>query len=285
MVYNIGFCEALKENDNFLVYGTSRIVPNDKLIKMGVNSIFFKYDSISAIDSCLEKANPDYVIFITDFNNAANANIENEIRHGKIIIDALKKHSSLKHVIFSSGYRSDIFPDLCKSKLIIEDYLRKSGLSFSILRPGSFFENFDDASTFNPLKKGQLRGLFSTKIQYISCYDTGKAAVTMLKDRDNWNGKTLDCVSFEGTGSDCAEALSRASNVPCKFHISMSPTFLWFLSFIPIFSFLYKMVLDFGKFNESGSRDIIEFKKIVPSPLDAEAFFRKLGKWNNGEKF
>ena len=46
-------------------------------------------------------------------------------------------------------------PKECKhitGKILIEKYLKESGISYSIVRPTAFFENFDDNANYNPLK-------------------------------------------------------------------------------------------------------------------------------------
>ena len=168
---------------------------------------------------------------------------------------------------------------------LIENYLKESGLSHTIFRPGSFFENFDDPSICNPLTKGHLKGVLPFTVQYIACYDSGRAAATVFTNFADWNGKLLNCVAFEGDGNQCAEALSRVSGVPCKFSVTMSRTFMYVLSCIPLFAFLYEIVDNFSTYNDQGLSDIAKFKEVVPDAMDAEGFFRKLGQWRNGEKF
>lgn len=280
-----GICEALLEKGTFEVYGTTRKVPNANLTRLGVTPVRFQYGSAQSIAEALETSKPDFVIIVTDFANAAKAKGDIEVNHGNLIIDACKAQPSVKHVIFSSVYLAS-YPDtfnLFRPKVIIEEYLKASGLSFSILRPGGFFENFNDPSTYNPLVKGSLKGLFEGKVQYIAGFDIGRAAVAMLSDYAAWNGKTLNCVAYEGDGNDCAEALTKASGVRCTYKPAMSPTFLWILSFF--LPFINEMINAAKVYNPKGLDDIKEFKKVVPDALDAEGFFRRIGKWGNGEKF
>jgi len=281
-----GFCEALLESNNYNIYGTSRTIPNDKLARNGIIAVPFKFGDINSINEALKQSNPDFVVIITDFAKAAGMNKITEENHGNIIIDACKTYSTVKHVIFSSVYKCDECPDVItafKSKIVIENHLKESGLSYSILRPGGFFENFIDIPNYNPLVKGSLKGLFKTSVQYIACYDIGRAGVKIFNNYKEYNGKTINCVAYEGTSDDCVKALSKVSKVDCTFSYSLSPTFLWFLSFfIPFF---YHMVKYSETPNPDGAKDIKEFREFLPEALDAEGYFKRVGQWSNGEKF
>ena len=52
---------------------------------------------------------------------------------------------------------------------------------------------------WQPLKKGHLKGIFMCSSKFVATYDIGRAAAVMLKDQVTWNGKILDCASWEGT--------------------------------------------------------------------------------------
>jgi uncharacterized protein YbjT (DUF2867 family) len=63
-----------------------------------------------------------------------------------------------------------------ESKFPIEEYLRSSGISYTILRPVSFYENFPSTSGVNTFF---ILGLFNAalagkKLQFVSVRDIGK---------------------------------------------------------------------------------------------------------------
>ena len=75
--------------------------------------------------------------------------------------------------------------------------MKSTDLSYSILRPSGFFENYDDPAIFNPLKKGKLNGINSpdAKVEWVACRDIGKAAAVMFQNPIEWKNKTLNCIS------------------------------------------------------------------------------------------
>mmetsp|Transcript_70958 Transcript_70958/g.182970 ORF Transcript_70958/g.182970 Transcript_70958/m.182970 type:complete len:313 (+) Transcript_70958:47-985(+) len=276
-------CSALQDTGKFHVYGTSRKAPNQTLEDLGVTTVAFKHGDRKALDEALATAKPTMVFLWTDFWNAACKNKELEIKHGKMLIDACAEFG-VKYAVLASVADCDTAPDDVqhfKAKLELENYLKESKIpSWSILRPVAFFENYNDPANWNPLTKGQLKGLWRSdlKLKYVACEDIGKAAAVMFATPLVWKGRTLDCASDELTGDEAAEALSEVSGTPCKYSTAM-PTFFmkWFMKDLAA-------MVKF--FEEPGySSDIAKFKKVVPSAMDAKAFFAKTGQWSDGEKF
>ena len=70
-----------------------------------------------------------------------------------MMVDAAKA-AGIRHTVFLSLADAQLLGPKsfhAHAKLAIEAYLKQSGLCFSILRPYVFFENFDDATNWNPL--------------------------------------------------------------------------------------------------------------------------------------
>ena len=99
----------------------------------------------------------------------------------------------------------------------------------------------------------------------------------MFKNPQQWLGKSLDVIGWEGDLSQVAAALERVGGVPVKFKLAM-PIFL--RSFL--LKDLHNMFLYFEAGGPRGTQD--EFKKIVPDALSAEDWFRFHGHYSNGEK-
>lgn len=57
-------------------------------------------------------------------------------------------------------------------------------------------ENLDDPANWNPLKKGSIKFLTEVKCGLCATVDIGKAAAVMFQNQDEWNGKTLDVISW-----------------------------------------------------------------------------------------
>lgn len=275
--------DELLKTEKYKVFGTTRHAPNFAIDKKGATSVAFKFGSRESIDKALSETQSKLVYFLTDFFGAAGKRRDLEAEHGQIIVDACKE-AGVNHVVFSSAANVDTCPSEIHhltSKVDVEKYLKESKLSYSILRPVAFFENFDDPKNWNSLRKGHVKCLWKgdVKIKMIGCTDIAKAAVKMFEEPEKWNGKTLDCASCELTGNEVAEALSEVSGIKCKYS-TVLPRFLLAL----FMNDLYKMVRWF----ESGTAfdvSIEEFKKVVPDAQGPKEFFRSIGQWSNGEKF
>lgn len=270
-------CRALKES-GFDVFGTTRS-QKSALSEMGVIPVVCDYTVRAELDRALAETGVKKLFAITDFFGAAKSNSEVEISHGKNAIDAAKA-AKIDHLIFVSVADAEFFNSHTKhikTKVVIEDFIRKSGVPFSILRPTAFFENFDDAKNWNPLKKGVVKFLTSKKCKYCATFDIGRAAAVMFNSPDAWLGQSLDVISWEGDLSDVASALEKVSGVPVKSKLAM-PVFLRRL----FLKDLHNMFLYFEAGGPKGKPE--DFKRVVPDAFSAEDWFRFHGHYSNGER-
>ena len=270
-------CRALVES-GFEVFGTTRS-KNTDLAKLGVTPVICDYTNRSALDRALKETGATRLFSITDYFGAAKSNPDTEILHGKHAIDAAKSFK-IEHFIFVSVADAELFNEHVrhiKTKVVIEDYLRASGVPFSILRPTAFFENFDDPKNWNPLKKGAIKFMSTKKCKYCATYDIGRAASVMFKNPDSWLKRSLDVIGWEGDLAEVAHALENVGGVPVKFSLAM-PIFLRRF----LMKDLHNMFLYFEAGGPKGTPE--EFKKVVPEALSAEAWFRFHGTYANGEK-
>lgn len=270
-------CRALKEA-GFDVFGTTRSTTSE-LAKLGIHPVICNYTEKSEIERALTETGAKKIFSITDYFGAAKSKAQIEIQHGKNAIDAAKA-TGVDQFIFVSVVDAELFNEHVthiKTKVVIEDYLRNSGLPYSILRPTAFFENLDDPKNWNPLKKGAIKFLSTMRIKYCATYDIGRAAALMFKDRDAWLGRSVDVIGWEGDLSDVAKALEKVGGVPVKPKLAM-PIFLRRL----FLKDLHNMFVYFEAGGPKGSA--ADFKKIIPDALSAEDWFRFHGYYSNGEK-
>ena len=271
-------CRALHEA-GLDVYGTTRS-SNGPLASWGVKPVVCNYTIRADLDQAFEQTGAKKVFVITDYFRAAKSNSDVEFRQGRDAIDAAKA-AGVDHLIFMSVADAESFDAQTKhlkAKVELEEYLRQSGVPFSILRPCAFFENLDDAANWNPLKKGVVRFLTVQDCKYCATYDIGRAAAVQFQNRAEWLGKSLDVIGWQGDLSQVAAALSKVSGVPVKARLAM-PIFLRRLFLKDLHHmFLYYEV-------QKGPRGTpADFKKIVPDALSAEDWFRFHGRYANGEK-
>jgi len=271
-------CRALIDA-GFEVYGTTRS-ENSPLASQGIKPVVCNYTIRSDLDKAFKETGAKKVFVITDYFGAAKSNDDFEYRQGKDAIDVAKA-AGIDHLIFMSVADAQFFNEHVKhlkAKVALEKYVRESGVPYSILRPCAFFENLDDSANWNPLKKGVVKFLTEQDCKYCATYDIGRAAAIQFKNPQEWLGKTLDVIGWQGNLSQVAEALSKVSDIPVKAKLAM-PKFFRKL----FLKDLHHMFLYFE--DEKGPKGTPEeFKKVLPDAMSAEDWFRFHGKYSNGER-
>ena len=101
-------CDALLQSGKFIVKGTTRKVPNKKLTDKGIEAIPFKYGDRKSIDNAIKVSQATMLFLVTDHRIAG---VANEIKSGKLIIDACKDSNNIKHIVFSSVIDCDVCSD------------------------------------------------------------------------------------------------------------------------------------------------------------------------------
>ena len=271
-------CRALIDA-GFEVYGTTRS-ENSPLASQGIKPVVCNYTIRSDLDKAFKETGAKKVFVITDYFGAAKSNADFEYRQGKDAIDVAKA-AGIDHLIFMSVADAQFFNEHVKhlkAKVPLEKYVRELGVPYSILRPCAFFENLDDSANWNPLKKGVVKFLTEQDCKYCATYDIGRAAAIQFKNPQEWLGKTLDVIGWQGNLSQVAEALSKVSDIPVKAKLAM-PKFFRKL----FLKDLHHMFLYFE--DEKGPKGTPEeFKKVLPDAMSAEDWFRFHGKYSNGER-
>jgi uncharacterized protein YbjT (DUF2867 family) len=269
-------CRALAEA-GFDVYGTSRSA-SASLQALGATAVLADYTQRTDLDRALRETQASKVFVITDYFRAAGRSVQREIEQGRQAIDAAKA-AGVDHLIFMSvadAERFDAKTHHIKAKVVLEAEVKQSGLRYTILRPGAFFENLDDAANWNPLKKGSVSFLTDKSCKFCATYDIGRAAAIALRNPEQWVGKSLDVVAWQGDLAAIAAALETVSGVPVRARLAM-PMLLRRL----FLNDLHHMCLYFE--NEGLSADPKDFQTIVPDALSAEDWFRFHNRYANGE--
>eukprot|EP00283_Hemiselmis_rufescens_P003105 CAMPEP_0173427810 /NCGR_PEP_ID=MMETSP1357-20121228/6916_1 /TAXON_ID=77926 /ORGANISM="Hemiselmis rufescens, Strain PCC563" /LENGTH=380 /DNA_ID=CAMNT_0014391721 /DNA_START=31 /DNA_END=1173 /DNA_ORIENTATION=- len=127
---------------------------------------------------------------------------------GCAMIDAAKEEE-VSHLVFSSvaNCDKDNSPPCIKSKSPIEDHLKKSGLSYTILRPVTMIEVWDRVY---PITSGRVCGMVdgSVKLQWVSTMDIGAVAMLSLVDPKSHKGETIDLCGDVASGNDIAASVT-----------------------------------------------------------------------------
>ena len=108
------------------------------LTRLGVSMVKGDFDDAASLAAAMHGA---YGVFaVTDFWEHG---YDKEVIHGKRLIDAAKT-AGIEHFVFTSvaGSNTNTGIPHFESKAEIEDYLRESGINYSIVRPVSFMDKF-----------------------------------------------------------------------------------------------------------------------------------------------
>lgn len=206
-----------------------------------------------------------------------------ETSQGNAMVDAILAVNPAIFLLYSSIGDADATKDVAhfQSKAATEAYIKTKLQHWAIVRPCCFFENLDDKSSNNALKKGKVQFLSrpETKIKWVSVVDLGKAAANMLLASSVWEGKTIDLAVSVHDGPSLAAALSEASGVPCTYKVSL-PRWLTRLFLSDTHHMLCFL-------EERGySADLEAAKALIGhDAMDAKAWFASRGQWGNGDKF
>ncbi|CAN5199510.1 NmrA/HSCARG family protein [soil metagenome] len=136
---------------------------------------------------------------------------EKEIKQGKMLID-LSKEYNIPHFVYASVKGADLSTGIphWESKFIIENYLKKSGISYTILRPSSLFENFLIPDVCSRILKGKLVSPINKDIrqQFISADDIGKIVVKVFSDSLKYKDQVIELASEEMDQQQAAAVFS-----------------------------------------------------------------------------
>jgi uncharacterized protein YbjT (DUF2867 family) len=137
---------------------------------------------------------------------------EDEVRFGIAAIDAAKR-AGVQHLVYSStiGASPDIGLGHYESKWHIEQYLRQSGVPFSIVRPAPFMELL--LYPHFGLRQGVVTffGAPEQIVQFIAVRDIGAIAAKLLIDPSRHLGTTIDLASDALSGNDIAAKIAQAT--------------------------------------------------------------------------
>lgn len=133
---------------------------------------------------------------------------------GKNVVDAAKQ-AGVSHLVFSSV----CIVEECRmvphwnTKYEIEQYMRASGIPFTIVRPALFMDNFTSTGMF-PSKGDKMCGMLSPdrKQQLINVNDIGYVTSTIMLNPEAYIGKTIELASDYLCGNEMAQIRSKLLN-------------------------------------------------------------------------
>ena len=135
---------------------------------------------------------------------------EGEVRQGKNFADAAKA-AGVEHFVYSSVGSADEKTGIphFESKFRIEEHIKTIGLDYTILRPVSFMEGWDQEE----IVEGRLVHALDPDVpqQYIAVEDIGVFAAMAFDDPARWLGRELDIAGDELTMTELAGIFTRVT--------------------------------------------------------------------------
>ena len=175
------------------------------LAELGAEVVKGDLDDRLSIERTLEGA---YGVFA--LVNFWEAGYEREVRQGVTLADA-SKAAGVGHFVYSSvgsSYRETGIPAF-DGKWEIEEHIRAIGLPYTILRPTSLMEDWEEMR--EEILGGTLAQPLSpdTPLQQVSVDDVGAFAAMAFEEPGRWIGRELDLAGDESSMRDIAETFGR----------------------------------------------------------------------------
>lgn len=143
-----------------------------------------------------------------------------EIEQGRSMVFACMEEG-VPHIVYSSVCGADRETGIphFDSKHDVEEYIRESGLAYTILRPVSFMENFETPGVRNSLENGALSLPLSpeTNLQMVSVEDIGEFAASAFRNPGMFREKEIDLAGDEREVADAVVELSCTMNRPIRY--------------------------------------------------------------------
>jgi len=205
-----------------------------------------------------------------------NVGFEGEITQGKNVANAVKD-ANVQHLVFSSvgAAHRGLGQKHFESKWIIEQHIHSLETPYTILRPASFFENFNWERAFI------LNGTFNAirlkpekERQFIAVEDIAVFVALALSDPKQYLGKTIELAGDALTESQIVDTFAKVIGRPVKLSMPTEGEGRRTEE---------EMIAMFNFFNgEAYDADIPALRKLHPGLLTLEQFLRKNG-WENAE--
>jgi uncharacterized protein YbjT (DUF2867 family) len=159
----------------------------------------------SSMEQALEGA---YGVFSAQ--NFWETGYDREVQQGKTVADAAKA-AGVEHFVYSSvgsAHRQTGIPHF-ESKWEVEEYVRDTGLPYTILRPVWFMQNWE------MMREMILGGTLAQPLdpdkpfQQVAVVDVGAFAAIAFENPDRWIGREVDLAGDEQSMTEIAETFGR----------------------------------------------------------------------------
>ncbi|MBC9914517.1 NmrA/HSCARG family protein [Chitinophaga varians] len=196
---------------------------------------------------------------------------QDEVQAGKNIADAAKAHR-VAHLVYSSAIGVDqaALTGMQTEKAIVEKYIQATGISYTILRPASFMENFLHPKFGLQGTSFTTAALPTTQMQLIALEDIGKLAAMAFRQPEVFNQKIIELSGDTLTPVQMAAAMSKTTGLPITYELLPMETLR---QLNPRFARGYEL-LNSGKTTKA---DEASLRNLHPDLLTFEAWLKKTG--------
>ncbi|MBO9729599.1 MAG: NmrA/HSCARG family protein [Chitinophaga sp.] len=237
-----------------------------ELMAMGVEMKAGDLGNRASLDEAMEGV---YGVF--SVHPGPLANNQDETQAGKNVTDAAQAHQ-VTHLVYSSAIGVDQAEEtgIQLEKAAVEKYIRHSGISYTILRPSAFMENFLDPR-FGVQGSSFITAAYpTTQMQLIALEDIGQLAALAFAHPDRFNHQVLELAGDTLTPVQMAEAMSQTTGLEMKYE-QLPMEKLRQLN--PRFAKGYEVL----NANKTTRADEASLRKIHPGLLTFDAWLRKKG--------
>jgi uncharacterized protein YbjT (DUF2867 family) len=175
------------------------------LADQGAEVVQGDMDVRSSMERALEGA---YGVF--SVQNFWETGYDSEVQQGKTVADAAKA-AGMEHFVYSSvgsAHRQTGIPHF-ESKWEVEEYVRDTGLPYTILRPVFFMQNWE------MMREMILGGTLAQPLdpdkpfQQVAVEDVGAFATRAFENPDRWIGREVDLAGDEQSMTEIADTFGR----------------------------------------------------------------------------
>ena len=182
------------------------------LTNLGATMVRGNLNDATSLARALEGV--DGVFLMTDFWEHG---YDGEVRHGRNMIEAAQA-AGVKHLVYSSVASADRKTGIphFDSKYDVEQLLVGSRLSWTVIRPVSFMENWRGIP--DPI----AAGVYATPLrpdatlQYVSVTDIGRFTAMALENRAAWRGRAIDIAGSSLTVDQLRALFARVLDRPVE---------------------------------------------------------------------
>lgn len=187
------------------------------LAAAGVEVVKGEFDHPDSISAAAKGVSVAWLVS-TPFDPSVGA--EGESRQAIAAIDALKA-GGVGHIVYSSVSDADKNTGIphFESKYKVEQYLKASGVAYTITAPVYFSDNLIGPFGIEQTKNATVAIAMppERKLQVISVRDIGRLNAAVLTNATVFSGRRINIAGDELSGREQAEALTAASGKPFSF--------------------------------------------------------------------